>query len=136
MTSFLPRPRLRVCGVAVDGAVTGTEVANLVWHPLNLMNGWENYNGTKRPPAWALDAQGIVHLRGAIDQGGAPGSMVFSRLPTSVRPSVNLWLTTVLLNAAPGRIDIYENGDMQAESPSGDADAEAFTNLDGVTWAR
>ena len=115
--------------------VTGKEVVNLVWHPLNLTNGWENYNGTKRAPAWALDAQGIVHLRGAVDQGSVPGLMVFARLPLSVRPSVDLWLTTGLQNAAPGRIDI-NNGYLIVESPSGDATAEAFTNLDGVTWAR
>jgi hypothetical protein len=62
--------------------------------------------------------------------------MVFARLPTAVRPSVDLWLTTGLLNAAPGRIDIHVDGYMSAESPGGDALAESFTNLDGVSWAR
>lgn len=112
--------------------VAGKEVANLVWHRLTLVDGWQNYWGTERRPAWALDAQNVVHLRGAIWNGSAAS---FARLPISVRPHVILYPTTGLINAAPGRIVVDIDGWMHVQADGSFADAQGFTNLDGVTWA-
>jgi hypothetical protein len=105
----------------------------LVWHNLTLLNDWENYNGTARPPAWAVDAQGVVHFRGAIDQS-TPGSDVFARLPQAARPSVDLWLATDMVDASTGRIDLDSSGFMNVEATVSIADAQDFTNLDGITY--
>jgi hypothetical protein len=121
--------------------VTGTQVNEstlhlraLVWHNFTLLHTWENYNGTKRPPGWALDAQGVVHFRGAIDQSTS-GSDVFARLPASARPSVDLWLATDLVNASTGRIDLDSGGIMNVEATVDIAQAQAFTDLDGITYS-
>ena len=116
--------------------VTGQEVADLVWHPLTLINGWVNYNGSVRPPAWAMDAQGIVHFRGAIMQSSG-SNRIFTRLPIAIRPAVNVWLPSDLNSAHPGRLDVYASGVVYEQSPDNadNASAQAFTDLDGVTYS-
>jgi hypothetical protein len=118
--------RLRV------NTINRVEVADLVWHPLTLINSWTNYNVTLRPPAWALDVQGIVHFRGAI-QGGSESH--FATLPVSIRPKVEVYLSTTLNNAAVGRIDIDTDGAAYADYLVSFASAQLFTSLDGVTYA-
>jgi len=112
--------------------VTGAEVANLQWHRLNLLHGWTNYYPAARPPAWAQDAQGIVHFRGAIAGGN---DAHFATLPPSVRPAVEIYLATDLNNGVFGRVDIDSTGILLADSPGTFAPAQLFTNLDGVTYA-
>ena len=113
--------------------VTGTEVADLVWHPISLTNGWTNYySAGKRPPAWALDVQGVIHLRGAIQDGS---TTTFGRLPQSVRPSAKLYIVTDLCAAAVGRITVDTDGFLEVDYLDVFSDATCFTNLEGVTWA-
>jgi len=111
--------------------VTGKEVANLQWHNLNLINDWTTSKGA-RTPAWAVDALGVMHLRGAITAGN---TTTFARLPESVRPSGNVYVSTNL-DGAPGRIYINTAGYLQADYFDTFADAIAFTSLEGVTWAK
>jgi hypothetical protein len=93
-----------------------------------------NYNTNQRLPAWALDAQGIVHFRGAIFQpvGDDPNVAV---LPEAIRPSTILWLTTNLAAREVGRVSIYPFGGLYAEALVSYTSAQSFTNLDGVTYA-
>ncbi|HSV39528.1 MAG TPA: hypothetical protein VLI04_12290 [Nocardioidaceae bacterium] len=107
----------------------------LAWHNLALINGWANYNAPNRPPAWAVDAQGIVHFRGAVYQGGADLSMDFATLPAAVRPSAILWLSTNAIDGNYARVDLYTTGALYAECPANASLARAFTNLDGITYA-
>jgi hypothetical protein len=118
----------------VPKANLASHLPALVWHNFALVNDWVNYNGTTRPPAWALDAQGIVHFRGAIEEN-ASTSTVFTQIPVAIRPATNLWLVTDMLNAAPGRIDVWSNGNIEVEPLNNAADAQGFTNLDGVTYS-
>jgi hypothetical protein len=115
--------------------VTGTEVAKLQWHNLSLINGWTNYNGNKRTPAWALDVQGVVHFRGGIKQTSG-SNRIFTKLPKSIRPAVDVWISTNMFSAAPGRIDVYASGVVYVQEPNGvTAPAQGFTSLDGVTYS-
>jgi hypothetical protein len=59
----------------------------------------------------------------------------FARLPLSVRPTVLLYPTTGLIDAAPGRIIVGIDGWLHVQADGSFADAQGFTNLDGVTWA-
>jgi hypothetical protein len=116
--------------------VTGSEVASLHWHPLQLINGWTNYNGNVRAPAYAVDVQGVVHFRGAVHHPGtANTSMVFATVPVAVRPNVDVWLTTNAVDATPARLDLDHTGTLDAECPAGDSAARSFFNLDGVTYS-
>jgi len=122
-----------VTGVDIkDGTIGAADVTPLVWHNFILVNGWTNANGVLRPPAWAIDAQGIIHLRGAIKDGD---TSAFARLPASVRPSVYVYVSTSLAAAKPGRIVIDPTGFLQADYDDLFQDAIDFTTLDGVTWA-
>ena len=125
-TRTLSGDRLRL------NTVTGKEVMDLQWHPLTLLNGWVNYNGDLRPPAWALDVQGVVHFRGAIEGGTTTR---FARLPLSIRPAVFIYLVTNLNLSALGRIYIAPDGYVYAEAYNSFTDAQAFTSLDGITYA-
>lgn len=116
--------------------VTGEEVADLGWHNLVLLSGWHNYNPTGvRPPAWAVDAQGIVHLRGAIKHNSGTAS-TFARLPLSIRPVVALHFATILCNEGLGSVDIGADGYMTVLATIDPGDAQCFTGLDGITWPK
>jgi hypothetical protein len=135
----------KVAGTANSAKVAGTATlagtANLakalpalVWYRLTLIDGWTDYNGgaEKRTPAYAVDAQGIVHLRGAIRQMTS-GDNYFTQLPASVRPSIEIYLTVDAFNAGTARLDLSTSG--QVETEDADSDSRAFTSLDGVTYA-
>lgn len=115
--------------------VTGKEVANLQWHTLTLVNGWQNWYGAGvRPPAYAVDVQGFVHFRGAVDEATGDNE-AFARLPRAVRPGVNIFLPTDMYLTALGRVEIQSGGVMYSEPTSGvHADGESFTNLEGLTY--
>ncbi|WP_183094240.1 hypothetical protein [Nocardioides stalactiti] len=115
-----------------NGSVTATDVAPLQWHDFVLLYGWVNANGAERPPGWAVDVQGVIHLRGAIS-GGA--TTAFARLPAAVRPSAPVYVVTNLDGSKPGRILVDPTGFLQADYEDTFDDAIAFTSLDGVTWA-
>jgi hypothetical protein len=110
--------------------VTGNEIANLQWHRIALINGWQNYNNN-RAPAWAIDAQGIVHFRGAIESGSVAQ---FATLPPAVRPASAIYVSTNMTSSAVGRIEIDPGGEAYVEAPGGLNLAQDFTSLDGVSY--
>jgi Collagen triple helix repeat (20 copies) len=57
----------------------------LVWHEISLKNGWVSKGPDYGAVACAVDAQGIVHLRGDLD-GQAETSLVIGSLPAACRP--------------------------------------------------
>jgi hypothetical protein len=118
----------------LDSTQFQRKLPQLVWHKLTLVNNWVNFNGTARPPAWARDAQGVIHFRGAIMETANTNAQ-FTTLPASIRPAVALWLVTDLLNAAPGRIDIATSGVVTVEAATNAAAARGLTNLDGITYS-
>src|SRR4051812_26029434 len=117
--------------------VTGAEVANLSWHNLLLKNDWKNFwapVGAARPPGYAIDAQGIVHLRGAITQTVTPGFHDFAVLPKAARPAVQLYLPAAMVAGTPGAISIAHNGEMDVTGVDIQfQNAEQFTSLEGIT---
>jgi hypothetical protein len=122
------------------GTVPKANLANhlpaLTWVPLNLENGWQNYNGDARPPSVAIDAQGIVHLRGAI-RVTTQTSTEFAILPSQFRPlGAIVWLTADMVGATTGRVYISPTGTMNVQDDPGSANsAKGFTSLDGITYS-
>jgi len=120
----------------VPRASLATHVPPLVWHPLTLTNDWYNYNLTHRIPAWAIDVQGIVHLRGTISQW-PEGLFQFAVLPPAARPDWEIWEATAS-NAgnSSSAILIDDDGTMTAWGVANRDDAHQQTSLDGITYAR
>lgn len=120
----------------VNGQVKKQDVQDLRYTNLNLKNGWSSFGGSLTPAA-ALDAQGVVHLRGAIAQGIADGDN-FAQLPTAFRPNQDVFMPVATGNHNLGRLNVEPNGEMTVEPDAGGtvpADAHKnFTSLDGVTY--
>jgi hypothetical protein len=113
-----------------DSAATAADLPDLTFENLTLEHGWTTYLET-RPPAAALDAQGIVHLRGGMSDGSSP--IVFT-LPAQLRPATNVYVPVDLVNGHPGRLSIDPDGTVVVVAANGFTDAKAFTSLEGVTF--
>ncbi len=91
----------------VAGALPGKDtvdngdVKDLKYKSIGLKNGWGGASGSYEPGA-AIDAQGIVHLRGGIAQGIADGNN-FGRLPQAVRPDETVSFPIDVAGPAPAK---------------------------------
>lgn len=118
------------CLVSLDGL--SYPVSTSGYTALTLKNSWLNAPFATRN-AVAKDIGGYVHLAGAISSGTASG--VF-QLPTGLRPSSVVYVTTDLCNARKGRLQITPDGNVVVEANVAFADATCFTSLEGVTFAK
>jgi hypothetical protein len=75
-----------------------------------------------------------MHANDSIGETASTGT-VFTQIPVAIRPATTLWLVTDMVNVAPGRIDVWANGNVEVEPLNNASDAENFTNLDGVTYS-
>jgi hypothetical protein len=118
-----------------QNTVNNGDVKDLRYRNLDLKNGWSAYGSNNYSPAAALDAQGIVHLRGAIAQGIADGNN-FARLQRAFRPDKDVYLPVDMTNANQGRVIILQSGQASATAEAGgsQSNAQLFTSLDGVTY--
>jgi hypothetical protein len=107
-------------------------LTGLVFHPLALINDWANYNAPDRTPAYAIDAQGVVHFRGAIYGGSSPYPFT---VPEALSPGSEIWLTSDQYGATTARIDIDTDGTVYIEDDPADPGSSAdFTSLDGISY--
>jgi hypothetical protein len=117
----------------VPAATTAKRLPVLVWHPLILANGWVSFSNAFRPPSYAVDAEGFVHLSGAI-KGGLSGSTTFV-LPASAAPRFSEQLVVDENGGATGRLFVdAEGAGKVSDDPSTSGSAELFTSLDGVEF--
>lgn len=118
-------------------ATSATKLPALVWHPITTFeNNWVDFGVPERPAAYAVDTQGIVHLRGVI-KGGSSGTAAFT-LPASVDVGSDEIFIPVVSddNSYISAIEIFD-GSVYPTSGGGDpSDAvTGFTGLDGVTFS-
>jgi hypothetical protein len=113
--------------------VNNGDVKDLRYRNLTLINGWGSAGNYT--PAAALDAQGIVHLRGAVGQGIADGD-TFTVLPRPFRPDENVSLVIDVTAANQGRLSIAPNGEatLSVEAGGPATAHKLFSSLDGVTY--
>ena len=122
----------------VPKAGLAVHVPALVWHNLTLINDWANYwapVGSPRRPGYAIDVQGVVHLRGAITQTVTPGFHDFAFIPKAARPAVRIFLPAAMVAGTPGAISIAHDGEMDVREDVQFSDAEQFTSLEGITYS-
>ena len=103
-------------------------------HAVDPANGWTNGPFGTRNAREAL-VGGVVTLSGAIATSGT-NSVAFT-LPAADRPTTNVFVKVHLCNSHNGRLDIGPSGVVSVETEGGDfAQAQCFTSLDGVSFAR
>lgn len=96
-----------------------------------LENGWTDAPFSTSP-AEVFSDNGMVNFKGAVTGGS---SAVLFTLPTGMRPTVNVYVSVDLCDAAQGRLWIQPDGSVSVQSPDGDlVDARCFTSLDGVKF--
>jgi hypothetical protein len=120
------------CGTSLEGASFALSPKSFT--ALTLQNGWLNAPyGTAKAAVRAVS--GIVHFRGAIWTKGNDLSPF--TLPTGFRPAKRVFIPVDLCNGNKGRLDILKDGVVTVEAEGNDvSQAECFTSLDGVSFAR
>jgi hypothetical protein len=115
-------------------AATSTGVT---FHSLSLANGWQSENAndlTGNPKVGILN--GVVYLKGSLSQP-TPGSSIFAILPSSDRPTDNLYINVFTSGGNLGTLYIGTNGQMELFSNtscgSGDT-AQCFTSLAAISY--
>ncbi|HCQ30141.1 MAG TPA: hypothetical protein DIU39_07635 [Flavobacteriales bacterium] len=87
------------------------------WQNVTLQNGWINYGTGYAAPQFYKDKEGVIHVKGLIQNGTtAPGTVLFN-LPLGYRPSERrIVQTTTGGTSTPygiaSRVDILPNGDV------------------------
>jgi len=119
------------CFVSLDGATFAKTATSFT--ALTPLNGWSSYGGGTASPA-ARTISGIVYLKGAIQTSGT-NSEAFV-LPAGDRPASTVYVTADLNNSANGRLVIAPNGSVSVEAESNWSDAQLFTSLDGISFAK
>ena len=117
----------------VPKAGLAVHVPALVWHNLTLLHGWKNYNSeNRRPPGWAIDIQGIVHLRGTINAAPDHASaQQFAVIDAAARPVREVSMAIAIFGGQEnGGIAIRADGTMTAFGTD-----IGQTSLDGVTYS-
>jgi hypothetical protein len=102
---------------------------------LDLLNNWAQFSSETRTPAVAIDANGVVHLRGAIRQFGSNVNVPFV-LPKKYRPSGIIYVPVDLTSGQPGRLNIFTDGTVQVQSAGNYSQAQDFTSLEGVLFSK
>jgi hypothetical protein len=114
-------------------AGTAAKLPPLEWHHLTLEHGWTAVLGD-RTPKYAVDAEGIVHLQGAICCGST--SEAFT-LPPSARPDENMYLMALASGAYVAQLAVQPSGKVFVQSGGGapSTSTTSLTSLEGVTFA-
>ena len=128
-------PPVRVSNAPV--ATHAAAGAGVTWTSLSLINGWATENGAYGTGNPKVSLQGgIVYLSGSLAQS-TPGSATFAILPSSFRPSHNLYITVYTNGDTTGTLYIASSGVMEAYSGtscgSGNT-AQCFTSLATVSF--
>jgi hypothetical protein len=137
MTARARRIAMGAAGAAVlalpllAGATTAQAVTS--FHPLTLINGWTNAPFSTSN-AEVANISGIVHLKGAIATAGT--SPVPFILPSADRPASVVYVKVDMCGATNGRLGIATSGVVTVQPENSFSDAQCFTSLDGVSFAK
>jgi hypothetical protein len=122
------------CFTSLDGATFARSGSSFT--SLKLINGWKN-RAFSTATVGARNISGDVELRGAMSTSGT-NDVPFT-LPKAFRPGHNVYVAVDLCNAHFGRVLIETSGEVIVEVNSETstwADAQCFTSLEGVSFAR
>lgn len=119
--------------VASQTAHSSKAAALPAWHNLTLQHGWVFGGFNSYRPAYYIDPQQVVHLRGSAVNGD-PSQAVF-QLPNIARPAHVLWLSIYASSGSSGGLEIKPNGQAFVFDTTGnDSDVIGWSSLDGVSF--
>ncbi len=98
------------------------------WSNLTLQNSWAAYGDSFATPQYTKAADGIVTLKGLIRSGTMTAGTIITTLPAGYRPSAELLITCVSVNAY-GRINIDSSGNVKFYAGS-----NSWLSLDNITF--
>jgi hypothetical protein len=110
----------------------------LVWHPITLENNWVSGAGGPPPnyrsPAYAIDAEGLVHFRGTLG-GGVAGTDAFV-LPKAASPRAGLVIDTPMMASGghAGFLLITSTGVAPSQGEATAGEVEDLSVLEGITF--
>ena len=128
-----------VCAAAVALPLIGAASAQAAttaiptYTTLNLVNGWTSYGSGLATPAVA-NISGIVHLKGGMKTSGT--NAVAFTLPVADRPTAEVYVPVDECGATNGRLVIAPDGSVSVEAENNWSDAQNFTSLDGISFAK
>ncbi len=126
-----------LASAALSLALCGTAAAApLQYQNLALLNDWEQYSPATGKAQAAIDANNVVHLRGAIDQVFPANSSHAFTLPVKFRPDRFVYVPVNLSNGGFGRLNINSDGTVSVQSATANSVAQDFTSLEGVTFPK
>jgi hypothetical protein len=129
-----PRAAISFAGLAFATLLGASALAApLSWTVLTLEGAWKPYASATRQPTVAIDAEGIVHLRGAMRGAGRILQEAFV-LPLDFRPN-KVVVVPVFSEGKGGYLQIRPDGKVLvfADDVGG---AQEFTSLEGVTFSK
>lgn len=121
--------------VVTAAPTSSTFAAALTYTLLPLINSWTYDGDTTRKPSAALDAENVVHLRGAMRLTSGSSQEPFV-LPVKFRPNKIVYIGVSLINGKPGRLNIFPSGIVAIQAAYNTVDAFNFTSLEGVTFSK
>ena len=141
LSSRFPSPALVIACLALFTALgggayaaTSTGASNTRLHFTNakLMKGWFRCGTGCARAGYAKDAQGVVHLRGGLENSTHAGDdTVAFVLPRALRPRHTLVLPAYTDHNQPGFVRITPNGRVRL----GGKYSFIFISLDGMSFA-
>lgn len=120
-----------------DTANLAKSLPALSWTHIALQNGWTAYplavyGGA---PSFAKDAQGFVHLEGALD-GEAKTSSLVGVLPAGYRPPEGAWFALGSTNGTfdPKLVNLWIEPDGELVIYNGEGANDSFVSLAGLEF--
>jgi hypothetical protein len=100
---------------------------------LKLKNGWTSEPFGTGPASVEL-SKGIVRFAGAIS-GGRSADVLF-KLPSTMKPSKDVYIQVDLCDTTNGRLEILPSGKVTVQGEDDGTDANCFTSLDGASFVQ
>jgi hypothetical protein len=116
----------------------GNLTAGVSWNPIVLQNGWVSSNSSfaSGNPKVALQSN-VVYLSGSLHQSSGT-SPVFGFLPSTFRPTHNMWITIYTVSGTSGTLYIGKDGTMELFSNSACSStlnaAQCYSSLATVSY--
>lgn len=103
-----------------------------VWHAIDLTGNWQDGGFNTATPAWWLDSNHVLHLRGDVINGSIHAP-VFT-LPVGARPGKTIFLPVFSDNGTDGGMTVNPNGKVFLRDNSNGAVVSNWSSFDGVSF--